>query len=62
MFGHGARGNDVAACDQGFAEAQFLVWWNGEVPVADRAAQRPERAVAGDRGGGAASAHSITRT
>jgi hypothetical protein len=29
----------VAAGDQRFAEAQFLVWWNGEVPVADRAAQ-----------------------
>ena len=42
----------MAACNQGFAEAQFLVWRDGEMPVADRAAQRPQRAVAGDEGGG----------
>jgi hypothetical protein len=46
--GREAPGNDVAECDHGFAEAQFLVWCNGKMPVADRAAQRPERAVASD--------------
>jgi hypothetical protein len=43
----------VAAWDQRLAEPQFLVWCNDEMPVADRAAQRPQRAVAADeRGGG----------
>ena len=42
----------MAECDQGFAEAQFLIWRDGKMPVADRAAQRPEPAVASDEGGG----------
>ena len=40
-----------APCDQGFAEAQFLIWRNGEMTVTDRTAQRPKRAVASDEGG-----------
>lgn len=50
----------VAEFDQGFAELQFLIGRDGEVPVADRVARRAEVRSWAMSTAMAGSAHSIT--